>query len=119
MNYSDCGGCSNSYSTLCNYSGARYVPLCSTGRAILPTFDAVSGYQTGYCGSRATTDCCCDGTAGASYGTLGCVYNDSCVCAPCKVQCAPVCLPQQQVVSNDCYGCNGGPIQPACGRGCC
>ena len=116
----ECGDCSSSYSTLYNYSGAQYLPLCSSGRVIQPTFDAVSGYQTGYCGSKANTTCCCDSTAGKSYGTMGCVYNDSCACKPCKSQCAPVCMPSQQIATAaGCGSCSGGNIIKGCGKGCC
>jgi len=115
---SECGGCNSGYSTLCNYSGARYLPLCSSGRIIAPSFDAVSGYQTGYCGSKANTSCCCDDQTGTGYGTMGCVYNNSCVCKPCKSVCPPICLPQQAII-NDCTSCGSTPIVRGCGSGCC
>jgi len=111
----ECGGCNSNYSSLCSYSGARYLPLCSNGRVIAPTFDAVSGYQTGYCTNKP--DCCYDQYAGSSYQSLGCAYPDSCYFKTCKSECSPVCLPQQAIVK-DCSSCSYAPIPKSC-NGCC
>lgn len=119
INSEYCGSCHGNYSTLCAYSGARYAPLCSSGRVIQPTFDAVGVYTTGYCGSGATKGCC--GNVGASYNTLGCTYVD-CSCKPCKVNCAPVCIPQRAVVNaalaNNCNSCGNMPIIKGCNGYC-
>lgn len=76
MNYSDCGSSLNSsYSTLSNYSGATYAPLQSSGafgsvvRTTHPSFNAVSGYKTGYAPSQGD-HACYSSDLGASYGTL-------------------------------------------------
>ena len=95
-NYED--SYNNSYSTLCNYSGATYLPLCSSGRVILPTFNAGVGYQTGYVGTTSHS--------GHSYGMLGSVYSDSCACVPQNNRCQPMSdyqqMPQQVIVKGGC-----------------
>lgn len=68
--------CNNSYQTLGTYTGVKYLPFLAKQRIITPSFNAVSGYTTGYAANQANNKCDCN--IDNNYVSLGNIGSGQC-----------------------------------------